>query len=430
MFHFARKYWLLLPPLLAVAAGALLVRVPRTNGPMPHEAFVWQRAWNESVRRGVREHAGEFAALIVLGAEVNFRDSRPEAHRVAIDWSTLRAADCPVGLALRVGPHTGPFGREHPATRRLTELAASLVTEARTNRVTVAELQLDFDCAETRLAGYRGWLEEVRRAVPDTRLTFTALPSWLDRWAFRALARAADGYVLQVHSLRLPAGASAPPPLCDPVKARRAVEWAARFGRPFRVALPTHGYVAGFAPDGKLLGVSAEGPSPAWPAFARLQPVMADAPAMAELVAGWTRDRPAAMQGVVWYRLPVDGDRLNWRWPTLATVMRSETPRAELVAEAIARETNLLEINLTNQGRADAPLDREVAIQWKAARLLAGDGLGGFDLATTGAGTVRLSPGPNANPPRLAPGGRIKIAWLRFNQPVEAHVEIPDQDIR
>jgi len=39
-------------------------------------------------------------------------------------------------------------------------------------------------------------------------------------------------------------------------------------------------------------------------------------PAAAGLVREWTRERPEELAGILWYRLPVAGDRLNWPMPT------------------------------------------------------------------------------------------------------------------
>ncbi len=38
---------------------------------------------------------------------------------------------------------------------------------------------------------------------------------------------------------------------------------------------------------------------------------------MAGLVRGWTEGHPKELTGILWYRLPVAGDRNNWTWPTL-----------------------------------------------------------------------------------------------------------------
>ena len=64
--------------------------------------------------------------------------------------------------------------------------------------------------------------------------------------------------MLQVHSLERPKNFDAPFTLCDANAARRAVTWAAKIGVPFRVTLPTYGYLVAFAPGGQFVGLSAE----------------------------------------------------------------------------------------------------------------------------------------------------------------------------
>ena len=127
--------------------GALLLLheppVPRTRGPMPQQAYVWQRVWTEPVRESVSAHGGAFSGLVALGAEVSWDKGRPVVARVP-------AASTP-GLALRIGPHANPGGVE---TAFLAELAASL--DAR------SELQIDFDCASSKLDGYRTWVRAIK----------------------------------------------------------------------------------------------------------------------------------------------------------------------------------------------------------------------------------------------------------------------------
>jgi len=189
--------------------------------PLPHDGYVWQRAWNESVREAVTQHATKFQSIVVLGAEVTWKDKQPQITRVAVNYESLRAAERPVGLALRIGPSAGPFRSNDAVAFALIKLARSLIAEATTNGVSLAELQLDFDCAESKLDGYRVWVETIRRQIPPVPLVITALPSWLKQPAFAKLAAASDGYILQVHSLERPRGFNAPFTLCDPAAAKR-----------------------------------------------------------------------------------------------------------------------------------------------------------------------------------------------------------------
>ena len=82
---------------------------PHVSGPVRHEAYVWQRAWTEPVRNAVAQHATNFASLVVLKAEVSWKDKQPQVARVSPDYATLATmlggnnsahgrADLPVGL--------------------------------------------------------------------------------------------------------------------------------------------------------------------------------------------------------------------------------------------------------------------------------------------------------------------------------------------
>ena len=299
-------------------------QTPHVSGPLRQEVYVWQRAWTKPVRDAVTQHATNFAALAVLRAEISWTTNRqPQLTRANVDYETLARLRRPVGFALRIGTYAGPFTNDAVATF-ITATAARLVAEVRTNHVPLAELQIDFDCAESKLDGYRVWIEAIQRRIAPLPVTITALPSWLDSRAFRRLAAGATNYVLQVHSAVRPRSAGAPYTLCDPQAARRAVETAGRLGIPFRVALPTYGYLQAFYPNDNFLGHSAEGPRPNWPTNTLIRKVESNALELSELIRDWTAHRPATMNGVIWYRLPVASDKHNWPWPMLQDVMRGD----------------------------------------------------------------------------------------------------------
>ncbi len=314
--------------LAALTAAILFVRSgKRISGPIRHEVYVWQRAWTQPVHDAVTQHGTNFSEIVALKAEISWKDKKPQLTRVAVDYATLAAAKRPVGIALRIGPYVGPFESKGRITEYICDVAATLVAEARSNRVELTELQIDFDCAESKLDGYRVWVEAVQRRLAPLPVTITALPSWLDSYAFKRLAATATNYVLQVHSVERPRSLDAPFSLCDPQAARRAVERAGRIGVPFRVALPTYGYTFAFDSSGKFLGLSAEGPRPNWPANAQLREVSSNPMELSALVRRWTEDRPEAMRGVIWYRLPTTVDNHNWHWPTLDAILYGRTPR-------------------------------------------------------------------------------------------------------
>jgi len=414
---------LLLASLALLAILILLDRGgARANGPVRHEVYVWQRAWTQPVRDAITQHATNFSRLILLKAEVSWKDKQPQLTRVALDYATLANIDQPIGLALRVGPYAGPFATNDAVVTYLCDVARSIVIEAQSNHIALTELQIDFDCAESKLDGYRVWVEAIQRRIAPIPVSITALPSWLDSRAFRRLANVATNYVLQVHSVERPRGVDAPFTLCDPRAARRAVERAGRMGVPFRVALPTYGYVLAFDPAGKFIGLSAEGPRPNWPTNAQLRETGSDPLQLSALVQGWTASRPATMSGVIWYRLPTNVDKFNWRWPTLGAIVASRVLSEKFRPDARRVEPGLVEISLVNEGDLDISSRLAVEVRWSNARLVAGDALRGFELAEQNGSAARFQ--TKTNSIRLPAGEIFKLGWLRFDRDCEVTCEV------
>jgi hypothetical protein len=397
--------------------------VPRTSGRLPHEVYVWQRSWGAKVPEALDRTAPHAAGFCVLAAEVSWRRGRARVVRVRPDYAALARTGRPVGFALRIGPWSGPFDADGPAAKTLAQLAVAVVRDARSAGVEPAELQIDFDCAESRLDGYRNWVAAIRDAVRPTPVTLTALPCWLDRHAFEPLARAADGYVLQVHSLDPPDSPAAPVVLCDPARAVGWVEEAARIGVPFRVALPTYGYLVAFDRAGRCIGLAAEGPRRTWDAGTRLRVARSDPLAMHALVEAWERDRPAALERIVWYRLPVAGDRLNWSGATLNAILAGRTPRRAVGVEANSSEEELVELTLVNEGELGSAPPARIVVAWQGASLVAADGLRGYAAERGGPQTLCLRAGAGGFQ-RLAPGERWAVGWLRFDAKPEVKTDV------
>jgi hypothetical protein len=233
---------------------------PPVHGPLRQEAYVWQREWSPAVRESIGQ-AKDLAGLAVLAAEIDLRPRTPSVIRIPLDGPTLKSYGRPVGAALRVHAFPGRFVDDPKMVLYLQNLVRDVVAEARTKGLALSEIQMDYDCPEWKLEDYRGLLLSLRQSAAPVPIRFTALPVWLYQVrAFRKLLEVVDGYVLQVHSLEPPHGPGGPIVLTEPRSARAWVEKAARFGKPFRVALPTYSYQIAFDAKGKLIGILAEGP--------------------------------------------------------------------------------------------------------------------------------------------------------------------------
>ena len=391
---------------------------------MPHAVYVWQREWGDPVRRAVAERASQFDAVVALAAEIGWKDGRMETVDVAWNADALHAVGAPVGLALRIGPCSKVLMRDPSSLSAIVHHAQRIVGSANQQGIALAELQLDFDCATSRLDGYADWVRAVSAAIAPVPLTITVLPTWMESGRFGPLVRETAGFVLQVHSVDKARMEDATPSLCDERLARRWIEQAARFGVPFRVALPTYGYLAVLDDRGSLRALVAESPVVPAAVATRVRHVHADPDAMAMLVRDLGTSRPALLRGVIWYRLPVDGDQLNWSWPTLQRVARGERPQPALRVSPERDGRGLVELEARNDGDADAALPGAVIVRWTgAAGLLAVDALRGMQ-AERGVCTVTFRLADDAGSPSLRPGERRKLGWLRLEHDMEVAIDV------
>lgn len=391
------------------------------------EVYVWQREFSPAVHQAIKSIKDEIDGSAILAAEISWSRNRPEWFQSPVRYEELAASGRPVGLVLRIGPYSGPFASDDEVARYLKNVVAKLLANARAAGLEPEELQVDFDCASSKLAGYRRWMGAIREATNDTRLVFTALPDWLRYDEFPALARAADGYVLQVHSLEKPRGPDDRFELCDPQRAWAWIEQAGKIGEPFRVALPTYGYRLAFDSSGKFIALAADGPSPVWPAGTVVRTVRSDPSAMASLVRKLTAQAPAHCTGVLWFRLPVAGDRLNWDLTTLKVVMRGAEPVSRLMTEVTWTTPKLAEVNLVNRGERDEMMPSRITAQWAGAgNLQTGDGLGGYKLSVANGDlcSATLIGLPVTEGLRLAPGRTRKVGWIRFSHETSLHLQI------
>jgi hypothetical protein len=390
-----------------------------TSGPLAQQAYVWQRVWTPEVRAAL-EQAQPMEGFGVLAAQVSLADGK--ITRPSLDYAALIATGKPLAPVIRVEPYFGAFREDDAVTRTLVEAAQERLAEWRRHGIEPVELQLDFDCAEAKLDGYRVWLRALRAAVSPLPVCPTTLPSWLKRSEFAVLARESGRYVLQVHCVAPPRQITDTQRLTDPIRTAQWVEQAGRIGVPFRVALPTYTYLVAFDAQGKVRGVSAEGPSSRWPDDARVVRWEADPAELAGLIAQWTRTRPAAMTGVIWYRLPVAGDALNWRWPTLAAVLQGRAPRRDLRVEASSAQPS--EIVAINGGERDEPLPESIDASWSGPRFIAADALEGYELERAADDRVRFVRQPAAALSRLPPGAQRPIGWIRCENAISIRISL------
>ena len=403
--------------------GCRRQEAPGPSAPLVQRGYLWQREWTPSVVDAVTQAEGILDGLVILGGEIQWRGTTPQVIRATIPWDVLKESKKPCAIALRVAPFAGPLDKDGGPLPTIMEVAKSLLAEAQSHGVKVNEFQLDYDCAQKKLAGYRIWLRALRPVVSPMPLVITTLPAWLDEPEFAKMVDEVDGYVLQVHSVstKKEGGRAV---LCDPRLARKWVGKAVMLNRPFSVALPTYWCVAGYDPAGKLLGVSMDGVQPSWPGGTRVLELSTQADDMADLVKEWQTTRPHGMKELLWYRIPVATDVRNWHWPTLAAVMAGRHPKHHI--EVVTQGENPVDFTLVNSGEAEETFDRPVIVTWDEAALVASDALAGWTVqAETGRAVFTPAPGARL---RLTPGDQHGIGWIRYDKSTTPRWQVADSD--
>lgn len=361
------------------------------SGPVPQGAYVWQRQWTDPVRDAVRGAvtpvvAGEGAAengeppplstLAVFCAEIGPPTGGEAGGAAAsvlrvgdVDWPLLAGLPRPVGLVIRVrtfpNAEVGPEREPFPTLRRVLD---DLLEKCAAAGLRPAEVQVDCDAPPGKLPGYAAALAALRTDYPAQRFIPTVFPAWLGAPGLPDLVKGSGEFVLQFAGPERLNGPDRRPPQtrCTPLEVADAVARAARTGVPFRVALPTDGFRLVLDADGRLVAAVSEGPllerrRP--PAGGSERLLLADAGDMARLVEEWTDRRPATLRGILWHRLPIAGERLNWPPPTLRAVTAGRVPRPKITWQLSAPgENGQRELTLRNVGEAVAILPPTLSV--------------------------------------------------------------------
>ncbi len=330
-----------------------------------------------------------------------------------MDWRSLAAAARPVVLVMRAPDSLARVlaqgkGQISSIAADFLRVYGRLNSDATSAGCTIAGLQIDYDCPTARLADYRALLENLRPSLaaahPGAQLSITALPTWMQSKSFGPLVRATAWYTLQIHGIERPTTIEKPIVLCD---AARIVPWAKRassFGVPFLVALPSYGYRVIFDGAGKFTALVAEGAQSTLRSGFQERLVEADPQAMAATMRMLRAAPPANLRGVVWFRLPIPTDRLNWPWLTLAAVMDGRNPALTFAAELRHPDPGLYEVWLRNTGQSNTHSMISLSADLTGYHVLASDTTNGFDLGEHG---ILTGPAPPLGSSRLA-------AWFRI----------------
>jgi len=174
--------------------------------------------------------------------------------------------------------------------------------------------------------------------------------------------------------------------------------------------MATYGCEVWFGPDGKVADVISEDTAPDGRTPASRAFTLADPTASALLIREWNANPPPGLRAVIWYRIPVAGDRRNWPWTTFRHVARGETAEDHVTLEFSGNE-GARDFHVVNQGDFPILLPADIRV---ATPLISADGVGAYRLERRDDGLHFLR--REGIWPWLDPGKKIPAGWLRTRE--------------
>ena len=354
--------------------------------------YVWQQLWSSNVVNAVVSEPKTTIYPIVTVVP-----NRGKSRMVRIPWDKLSATEHCVVPVIRIPLKA--FNRSD-IEEELVRVAGTLSR--------FSEIQLDLDCPERRLGEYLTLLQGVRSKILQDKLSITVLPCHLNNRIFEALAKETDYYVLQVHGLSVPDYIDDPAELMNLAVAEKAIDRAEKLEHPYSIALPCYAYELNFDPDsGKFLFLAAEGS--AHRQNTKKRRISAKQNHLIQLVEQFKRLKYA--QDLIWFRLPVRGDRLCLPRIELKMIESGVVPDCLVTCEIEPISSKTMELSIYNSNTIHAS-SATIRIGWDQP-------FGAYDLYE-GVDSSSLFPG--RFPEELsvlvpAPGQSIKIGWFSTTNP-------------
>lgn len=358
--------------------------------PLRHQMYVWQRVWTPAVTTAMERADSYTAGWRILVAETDLRGAWKELSPVvAAEGVTPKS----LTAVIRIEGQGGLEDSEKLAAQFLTWVRAQP-----TGRWTT--LEIDYDCPTRQLRGYVGLMRSLRGALPASmHLSLTALPTWISSPDLPTLLSVADESVLQVHSV------------LDPRRglfvSGVAMSWTKSYSRvtdkPFSVALPDYGSRVAWDEAGHLLSVlSEEAATQSGPVQKELEADPRDVAAFLEqLRAKHARN----LTGIVWFRLPVEGDQRIWSLYCLESVIQGRPLISRRAVSAERDSFGAYRVIVSNVGTVDMSLPRTVRMN----SCVQADGLTGYVVRHQSNGLTFVT----GRSTMLRVGERVAIGWTR-----------------
>ncbi len=377
------------------------------------EFYVWQRAWTSEVQKGI-VRAVEYAdGFMVLAGEVDVQKEQLEFRVVPVKWAVLSKNPVPVTVVVRMRTSLHLVLKNDGIEEAVTFLIKhinEIVHAAQAQGVHIAGIQLDYDCPTSRLKDYRTLLKRLIASSSESVWSITTLPTWLSKTEFKKLVAQLSYFVLQVYSFEVPEQLGDDVSIVHTERIPGYIRQAVAVETPFYIALPSYGYAAIFDEQGRFVGLEAETRAQQWPPTYTKKEVMAQPDEIAPVVTQLVAQPPERMLGIVWFRLPVDGDKYNWSWLTLLAVMDGKLPVINTYQVEVRQASDALyEVWVTNHEHSEYHGRIQMTIQQtEECGVIAEDLLRGFSEKVAERDNVHILTGKVPSP-----GKQAMVSWYR-----------------
>ena len=358
--------------------------------PLQQQVYVWQRVWTPAVTAAMERADSYVSGWRILVAETyvrgGWKEFSPAATISGVTPKSLTAV-------IRIEGQRGLQDSDQLAAQLLAWVRAQPTGRWST-------LEIDYDCPTRQLRGYISLMRSLRQALPTgMRLSLTALPAWISSSDLPTLLSVADESVLQVHSV------------LDPHRGlfvgTVAMSWATSYShvtdKPFRVALPDYGSRVAWDKAGHLLSVLSE--ESAIQSGPIQQELEADPRDVADFLEQLRIKHARNLTGIVWFRLPVEGDQRIWSLSSLETVIQGRPLISQRTVSEERDNLGAYRVIVSNVGTVDMPLPRTVRMN----SCVQADGLTGY-VVRHGSDDLTFVTGRSS---MLRVGQRVAIGWTR-----------------
>ncbi|KZK68307.1 hypothetical protein A1L58_02150 [Shewanella baltica] len=416
------------------------------RAPLTQEVYIWQRQWRPANQTALVQSQEVFQGLRILALQAHPKPNGADIwFEVAVNHAWLQADPRPKVAVIRLDGQLSHLNDE-AVIHKISQVLNSW--QAKGTHITGVEI--DHDSASSKLPAYRNFLKKLKAQLPaELKLSITALPAWFNSTDFPALLTYIDELVLQIHSVS--------DPRLGLFDAAQGWQWVQQLSKistvPYLIALPAYGS----AVINTASGYKVESETPLRGQLNdphAVEELMADPQLLQAFVHKLQSRTDAKIKGIIWFRLPLEGDKRVWPLDTLIAVAQQGklAAKIELVISSdndtqttLATENKtknqeilkpqLFQLSLINRGNIAGDIPASLSLagqacsgydaqngyrviqkngllvwQWRAENTAA---LAPTDTAPSATNMPMPQPNKDTQKHMLNPGGQKVVGWAR-----------------